>query len=1083
MTVLMRLLYVPDTLPQAFNCISGQRWREVLWRVITPLLLALAGLSSLGFPAYAQLSATGLNPYGAFDHGGLDHINLANLDTNVSLRLYERAGRQENFYYQLVYDSPIWANVYCGGTQVVCNVPASIGWREHRLQALGGAQALSYYVDCPAVGTGAYLVYYSFSFEDETGAMHVFDTYLDTEIRDCPLSNGDASGTHTYLTSDRSGWTLFVTTDRGGTPSYDAIIDADGNSSSDRNGNTMSGSGTSTPDGIPTSGTSIDFQGTAALTETFQWNMDPYKDQKGWYSFMGGTFTYPTATGNSGFTTQGSIHSIFPPCQTSGPFDYWLLDTVTFANGTSYSITYDSYGRLATVRLPTKGTYSYTYPGADDGFIGCNGIPMTAHVVRTVDGVSSWHFDINELGNTVVTEPNGSSFSHVVGYDGTDNGGSGNGKLIETCVTNTSLFLCGNQYVLSYTTRTTNIEDNSSSTVVKFINPYGKDYEDRYYDYGNNDPNSPDRRIVRTIDTSSVPVLTTEEQVFDHGILVSDTRYQYDQVPLASSGSPQLTTPFAGRRGNLTEIDRWRSGSTWIDEHMSYFDNGLLHEKKDGNGNFTTYSYGTCGNSFVTQVDHPLAQTEYTSWECNSAQVASKTDVNGNQTVFTYGDPYFSRLTKSLHSDGTSTVFAYDDTARTTETRVRRLTTASLTPDSSWTDEFTMKDDLGRQNRVMRSVGQNQWSTVDTTFDVSGNISFQTNPYFNSGPSSTILSSGSGISYGYDSYNRLKTTSYIQQGGATDVASRSYWGRDYSETDESGRSKLFRLNSFGEITQLCEITADIGSSPCGLGLSGSGFTTSYSYNALSNLLSVNQSGRTRQFSYNGQAHLITANNPETGTICYGQWSGSNCVNGYDSNGNLRYKTDSRGVTTNFAYDALDRVKGKTYSGQNAAATASSCYQYDTGASGNGNFIGRLTHEWTKFGSCDAALPSTGYLTRRSILAYDSMGRVLREQQCHLSKCTTGVPYNTTTGYNLAGNQTSHTNGIHSIGVMNNYDAAGHLKGIESSFFDAQHPASLFSVGSYTPAGAIQNMTLGTQINVTKSYDNRLRITGESATHP
>jgi YD repeat-containing protein len=217
-------------------------------------------------------------------------------------------------------------------------------------------------------------------------------------------------------------------------------------------------------------------------------------------------------------------------------------------------------------------------------------------------------------------------------------------------------------------------------------------------------------------------------------------------------------------------------------------------------------------------------------------------------------------------------------------------------------------------------------------------------------------------------------------------------------------------------------------------------------------------------------------------------NGSNCTPGYDSNSNLLYKTDARGVTTNYIYDALNRVTIKTYSGQGAAgtiaaSTASSCYQYDTGTSsgGNGNFVGRLTHEWTQAGACPASVPSTGYKTRHSITAYDAMGRVLNEEQCHLAKCA-AVPYQSTSRYDLAGNPTFYANAIQSIALSNYYDSAGRLRSVDSSLSDTSHPASLFSVGSYTPAGAVQNMTLGTVINVTKSYDNRLRVTVETATH-
>src|SRR6202012_3975227 len=91
--------------------------------------------------------------------------------------------------------------------------------------------------------------------------------------------------------------------------------------------------------------------------------------------------------------------------------------------------------------------------------------------------------------------------------------------------------------------------------------------------------------------------------------------------------------------------------------------------------------------------------------------------------------------------------------------------------------------------------------------------------------------------------------------------------------------------------------------------------TDYSYDTLGNLITATQWGgaanslgaRIRSYTYDSASRLITSVNPETGTICYGVWSGSSCVNGYDSNGNLSAKTDARGTTTSYQYDALNRL--------------------------------------------------------------------------------------------------------------------------------------------------------------------------------
>ena len=93
-------------------------------------------------------------------------------------------------------------------------------------------------------------------------------------------------------------------------------------------------------------------------------------------------------------------------------------------------------------------------------------------------------------------------------------------------------------------------------------------------------------------------------------------------------------------------------------------------------------------------------------------------------------------------------------------------------------------------------------------------------------------------------------------------------------------------------------------SPPALGTVGSpNQGTSYTYNALDNLIRVTQGSQTRTFAYDSLSRLASAANPESGTINYT----------YDKNGNLTQKTDARGVQTTYAYDALDRLTRRSYS--------------------------------------------------------------------------------------------------------------------------------------------------------------------------
>jgi hypothetical protein len=167
-------------------------------------------------------------------------------------------------------------------------------------------------------------------------------------------------------------------------------------------------------------------------------------------------------------------------------------------------------------------------------------------------------------------------------------------------------------------------------------------------------------------------------------------------------------------------------------------------------------------------------------------------------------------------------------------------------------------------------------------------------------------------------------------------------------------------------------------------------------------------------------------------------------------------------------------------------------------------IGRLSAEWTLpasvTGGCTTTAPMAGFIIMRKILAYDAMGGVLSEQQCtpNLSgpgKCTTTSPNSFVLSYlyDLAGNPTAFTNGVTNVPIVGaitfglQYDAAGRLQDLSSSWNPALGssggPFSLFTANGYTAAGAIQHMVLGNNIFVNKTYDIRLRTTGETATHP
>jgi YD repeat-containing protein len=631
--------------------------------------------------------------------------------------------------------------------------------------------------------------------------------------------------------------------------------------------------------------------------------------------------------------------------------------------------------------------------------------------------------------------------------------------------------------------------------------------EIREYDWGNGAPGPLLRRTDKTYlhisgpNASAYASANIVDKVISSvvrdgaGNVVAQAQYGFDDYSPSDGGGMSQTSNAPGHdyvnfssantlRGNLTQVKKWlNTTGSWLTTSFGYDDLGNIVSSRDPNGNSTAWSYSdrwaaagssTClpaANSYAFPTQTVMAAgtgmsetSQTTYYPCTSLvqAVQDPNDLAAGRNGTTWVFDAIGRPTQKNLADGGQQQWAYTDTVPTS---VSVTTLAS--PDPS-VNSFTAYDNLGRTTQTQLTSDPAGTDIVYRTYDGMGRAHSVSNPY-----RSTSDSTYGVTTYTYDALNR-KTLEL-----ESDNVSQSQWsylGNCVTFTDEAHNARVQCSDALGRLTRITE--------PGSL-------QTVYAYDALNNLMTVTQSGtssetpRIRRFTYDSLSRLITATNPEIGTVCYGTWATGQCTGGYDGNGNLLYKTDARGITTNYIYDALNRLTSKSYSGTSAqTATLSSCYQYDSGGNGNGNLIGRLVHEWTTSVGCASTLPSSGYVTRRSILAYDAMGRPLSEQQCHRTNCTSGsVPYDSTMRYDLAGHTISLWNDVHALSLGQSYDSAGRLVSIGSSIFDSTHPANLFSVSSFTPFDAIQNMTLGTNINVMKSYDDRLRPTGETASHP
>jgi YD repeat-containing protein len=565
----------------------------------------------------------------------------------------------------------------------------------------------------------------------------------------------------------------------------------------------------------------------------------------------------------------------------------------------------------------------------------------------------------------------------------------------------------------------------------------------------------------------------------------STTRYGYDDSDYVTSGLGP---------GHLTSVTRVNDNGPDVTTYTHYGTYGMIDYSKDARGTIpSSISSWDSQHLFPAQVTTPIG-TESFTYDPDTGHLLSQTDLNGGVTMNNYDD--MGRLQSTQNPDtvgGFTTYWCYPDPNTRVQYQAQSLALAiPASCGAELGDAIVSKailDGLGRVTDVIKGTGGIA-TAQSTQYDLLDRPNQQSNPH--------MASDGAGFwtTSHYDALGRIYQIDHPDGSTSYNIPT----GLTIISTDESGLKKTIVNDALGRIVQVLEPSALTGN----LTLS-----TTYGYNVrgLTDVWQNGESGETvrhRHFTYDSLNRLINSQNPETGTVTYQYTtSGSLCAGEVSSPCS---KTDARGVTTSYAYDSLNRLTGKTYSGQSAAAsmTPSSCYQYDMPLDANqhGNSIGRLVGEWTQPNACPgvaSSIPSSS-ISWRYITQYDSMGRITSEQQCAWAPCNSPRPLSY--GYDLAGNLTSSTNGIPlgttidptapGISLTYGIDSAGRLKQITSNWSGA-NSATLFeadqSINGTPPYGPF-GLTAA-QIGVTssnqqviallKGYDNRGRINSIAAT--
>jgi YD repeat-containing protein len=559
--------------------------------------------------------------------------------------------------------------------------------------------------------------------------------------------------------------------------------------------------------------------------------------------------------------------------------------------------------------------------------------------------------------------------------------------------------------------------------------------------------------------------------------------------------------------------------SAWLRTIHTYDLTGQVTSTTDPNGNKTIFSYadnyvsGTPANQtdgYATTVTHPGGYIDTYSYYYYTGQLSAHGDWNQRTTTYLYNDSgNMHRPTEANYPDGGDAQISYVDTYPFSATSTTKTGGAG-----GPIVKTTLYDGLGRTYQTEVTSDPSGTGYVTTTYDSMGRVQSVTNPYrTTSDPTYGITS------YLYDALGRKIGQCQPDNTGTpstTCVPMNSYQSWSYIDNLNTATSPASSCVVFQDenrnqwrrcsngLGQLISVLEPNGSSQAPT------METDYAYDPLNDLLFATQCGaacpsanaRVRTFTYDSLSRLVTSSNPETGTVCYGRKSGSACVSGYDGNGNLLYKTDARGVTTSYQYDALNRILSKGYS-NDPSQTPFTYYLYGPQSAGC-NAAGRLINEWTQSASmgitAPTTAPTTGFYTMRAIGCYDAMGRILSEKQYTPATIASGTPYAPQYQYDLAGNLVYSTDGVSptptpsvqppscafspapswtTLTFASCIDGAGHLQTLASNWLDATHPQSLFSAPVYTAFGSWTSAVFGNGLSLSRSYDIRMRVNSET----
>lgn len=1039
--------------------------------------------------AQGYLSATGSPSFSVNIPIPNGYINVANGNLHLEIPLAspkQRGNLQLN--EKLVYDSRIWEIIhYSGYYWWPLNVPnSSVGWRfvkgnetgsvAYNLVTSSDNQCYDQYGNPGDQYTWQYAIVWT----DPGGTQHTFDGEMQEYQDTC--ANTDSQQIFGGYATDASGYKVQddgtgnpLVVDPHGTEVNPSVIDRFGNYwSTDSNGNL------------------IDDLGKLPLIAS-QNGSQTYYDvlaPNGPIQNNGTRVRYTVTMENIPISTEFNQSGVTEYQNNGGnnPSSVPAIETIQLPDGTSYGFSYDSYGEISAMSLPTGGTVTFNWTNYTDSYQNVNrwltssvldgnttsytpavvtqcsqngtGCQEQVNVHRPSNDETVYTFTLNngawDTATTIYQGPavyNQPKFTDSSTYDFT-----------HSC---TYTQICGGAQYITKASDVQTLPDAalSSQTQTQYSNPESGQLTTLskwdYYTTGSTPSSTPTRSSVYTYNGLD---LASETDYDLNAAMSAQTTYTYTSSASTTSGIPGHGSTNAGGP-YLQSISRWNSSpSGSVVTSYTYNDTGAVLSAQDADSHpLTNFKYDSTF-TYVTEVDKPDTTDSFgttwhhitqTSYDFNSGAVLSTNDENSvaNQDAYpvTYQyDAVGGRLSSINYPDGGQTSYSYASSVET-DLVVKQSAATSIT-------SAQILDSYGRPYQTISNG-----ISAERGYDGNGRLFSVSTPHI-SGSSPT-----DGVTYYY--YDTLDRVISVQEPDGTTVGG-SYLGNTATTTDELGDQTKRTSNAFGELTKVIEPDPNTGTPD---------LETDYVRDGLGNITCVEQHGnvsgtgcssspssdatspwRVRRFWYNSLSQLRAASIPEHSSepshppsqncgTPDGSSGWTDCYL-YDGDGNLIAATDNRSVVTSFSYDNIDREHIQS------SPNLNNIYDYDSGVNG----VGLLR------------LPSNnagGAVNASSSYGYDVMGRVASIDM-YRKNANGGLDDGKVTfGHDLAGNLTSITYPDGRV-IQNNYDTSNRLGTVVYQSWNGSNVGTTYwSASSYAPPGELTGATMG-GLQVQAAYNNR-----------